>query len=52
MADVFTKEKRSQIMAAISSKDTKPEIEVRSFLFSKGFCFRKNVKTLPGKPDT
>jgi DNA mismatch endonuclease (patch repair protein) len=51
MADIFSKEKRSQIMAAITGKETKPEIAVRSFLFSKGFRFRKNVKTLPGTPD-
>jgi len=38
-------------MASISSKETKPEISVRSFLFKQGFRFRKNVKTLPGKPD-
>lgn len=51
MADVFTKMKRSQIMASISSKETKPEILVKGFLFKQGFRFRKNVKTLPGKPD-
>lgn len=51
MADIFTKRKRSQIMASISGRETKPEILVRKFLFSKGFWFRKNVKTLPGKPD-
>ena len=51
MADIFSKKKRSQIMATISGVETKPEIEVRKFLFSKGFRFRKNVKTLPGKPD-
>lgn len=38
-------------MSKISSKDTKPEILVRTFLFSKGFRYRINVKTLPGKPD-
>lgn len=38
-------------MSKISSKDTKPEILVRKFLFSKGFRYRINVKTLPGKPD-
>ena len=38
-------------MSKISSKDTKPEILVRKFLFSKGFRNRINVKTLPGKPD-
>lgn len=51
MADIFTKKKRSQIMASISGKETKPEILVRSFLFGEGFRFRKNVKALPGKPD-
>lgn len=38
-------------MAAIKSKDTKPEITVRSFLHRAGFRFRKNVKEMPGKPD-
>lgn len=38
-------------MASVSGKETKPEIAVRSFLFRQGFRFRKNVKTLPGKPD-
>lgn len=51
MADIFTKKKRSQLMASISGKETKPEISVRSFLFKQGFRFRKNVKTLSGKPD-
>jgi len=51
MADIFSKKKRSQIMASISGKETKPEISVRSFLFKQGFRFRKNVKTLSGKPD-
>lgn len=51
MADIFTKKKRSQIMALIFGKETKPEIAVRSFLFRQGFRFRKNVKSLPGTPD-
>ena len=38
-------------MSKISGKETKPEILIRKNLFSKGFRFRKNVKTLPGKPD-
>jgi DNA mismatch endonuclease (patch repair protein) len=49
--DIFSKSKRSEIMAKVSGKDTKPEILVRKFLFSKGFRYRKNVKELPGKPD-
>ncbi len=38
-------------MAKIRGDETQPEIVVRKFLFSKGFRFRKNVKTLPSKPD-
>lgn len=49
--DVFSKSKRSEIMSKVSEKDTKPEILVRKFLFSKGFRYRKNLKDLPGKPD-
>lgn len=51
MADIFSKRKRSEIMASISSKETKPEILVRKYLFSLGFRFRKNVKNLRGTPD-
>jgi len=38
-------------MSRIKNKNTKPEILIRKFLYSKGFRFRINVKTLPGKPD-
>ncbi len=38
-------------MSCIRSADTKPELIVRKFLFSKGFRFRLHVKNLPGKPD-
>lgn len=38
-------------MASVRATETKPEIVVRKFLFSKGYRFRKNVKSLPGKPD-
>lgn len=51
MNDVFSKEKRSEIMSHIRSKDTKPEIAVRKYLFSKGFRYRKNDKRYPGTPD-
>jgi DNA mismatch endonuclease, patch repair protein len=49
--DVFSKSKRSDIMSKVSGKDTKPEIIVRKYIFSKGFRYRKNVNNLPGKPD-
>lgn len=51
MADRISKEKRSWNMSRIKGKDTALEVSVRSCLFKKGFRFRKNVKTLPGKPD-
>jgi len=38
-------------MSRIRSKDTKPEMIVRKFLFSNGFRFRLHDKSLPGKPD-
>ena len=38
-------------MSKISGKDTKPEILVRKYLFSKGFHYRINDKRYPGKPD-
>ena len=38
-------------MSRIKGKDTKPEETVRKYVFSKGFRYRKNVSTLPGKPD-
>lgn len=51
MTDIFTTEKRSEIMSKISGTETKPEILVRKYLFAQGFRFRKNDKRLPGKPD-
>lgn len=51
MTDVHNKETRSYNMSRIRAKDTKPEILVRKFLFSKGFRFRLHDKKLPGKPD-
>lgn len=51
MADKFTKEKRSSIMSHIGGKETKPEVMVRKFVFSKGLRYRKNDKSLAGTPD-
>ena len=51
MADVVDKATRSRMMANISSRNTKPEIFIRSELHKLGFRFRKNVKGLKGTPD-
>lgn len=49
--DVHSKEMRSYNMSQIRSKDTKPEVKVRKYLFSHGFRYRKNDKRYPGHPD-
>jgi DNA mismatch endonuclease (patch repair protein) len=51
MTDTMTKERRSWTMSRIHSKDTKPELVVRKYLFSRGLRFRVNVGRLPGHPD-
>ena len=51
MTDHLSKTKRSWNMSRIRSKDTKPELEVRKYLFSKGFRYRLHCSSLPGKPD-
>lgn len=47
----MTPEQRSRNMAAIKGKDTKPEMIVRKYLFSRGLRFRVQVRKLPGNPD-
>ena len=51
MADNHSKEVRSMNMSHIRSTNSKPEEIVRKYLFSKGFRYRKNVRSLPGVPD-
>ncbi len=50
-SDVFTPEKRAEVMRAVKSKDTKPELALRKALHALGYRYRLNVKNLPGKPD-
>ena len=47
----FTKEQRHNMMSGVHSKDTKPEILVRKYLWANGFRYRLNHPRLPGKPD-
>ncbi len=42
---------RSQNMARVKSKNTKPEVFLRKLLWHKGFRYRVNYKELPGSPD-
>ena len=51
MIDTCTKERRSEIMAKIRSKDTTPELLVRRLIYGMGYRYRLHVSRLPGKPD-
>lgn len=51
MVDTRTKEKRSEIMSMVRSKDTKPELLIRRLIYGMGFRYRLHCKGLPGKPD-
>ena len=51
MADVFSRRKRSQIMRAVRSQDTKPEMAVRKLVWRLGARYRLHVRRLPGCPD-
>lgn len=49
--DIKSPEERSKNMAAIRSKNTKPEIYFRKLLFAQGYRYSLNFKTVPGHPD-
>ena len=49
--DKLSAQQRHKNMAAIRSKDTKPEMIVRRGLWKRGFRYRLNYKRLPGHPD-
>lgn len=51
MADKLTKERRSENMRKIRSKNMKPEMAVRKLVHSLGYRYRLHGKGLPGKPD-
>lgn len=49
--DNLTKDQRHKNMQAIRSKDTRIEIKLRKALWRRGYRYRKNYSSLPGKPD-
>lgn len=51
MADTVSKNRRSQIMSLVKSKDTKLEIKFRKTLRKLGYKFRTNSRSHFGKPD-
>lgn len=51
MADMFSRAKRSWVMARIRGENTKPEVLVRKLLHANGYRFRLQGRDLPGRPD-
>ncbi len=51
MSDFLSKEERSAMMSKIRSYNTKPERDLRNYLWKNGFRYRINVRKLPGSPD-
>lgn len=51
MTDRITKQQRSRLMSRIRSRDTKPELIVRSLTHRLGYRFRLFRRDLPGRPD-
>jgi DNA mismatch endonuclease (patch repair protein) len=51
MTDKLSPEHRSWNMSRIRSRDTAPELTVRSLVHRLGFQFRVHDPSLPGKPD-
>lgn len=51
MTDIFSKEKRSEIMRKVKNKNTKPEMIIRELLIQMGYKYRLSTKKLHCKPD-
>ncbi|MBI2551611.1 very short patch repair endonuclease [Candidatus Uhrbacteria bacterium] len=51
MADIFTKQKRSEVMSKIRGKNTKPELAVFRELRIRAIYFQKHYRKAPGSPD-
>ena len=51
MTDRLTPAQRHLVMSHIRSRNTKPELKVRQWLWRHGYRYRLNVKGVPGKPD-
>ena len=49
--DSLSQQERSNIMARVGSKNTRPELHVRKAVFSLGYRYRLHAKELPGSPD-
>jgi DNA mismatch endonuclease (patch repair protein) len=51
MADIVDAATRSRMMSGIRGRNTKIEVDLRRALFARGFRYRIEVRSLPGRPD-
>jgi DNA mismatch endonuclease, patch repair protein len=51
VVDSLTPEERSEIMARVRSKNSRPEVAVRKIVFALGYRYRLHTRALPGCPD-
>lgn len=49
--DSLSPTERSEIMARVRSKNSRPELFVRKLVFALGYRYRLHAKDLPGHPD-
>ena len=49
--DTIPPSKRSEVMARVRSKDSRPELLIRRLVFAMGYRYRLHAKDLPGCPD-
>jgi DNA mismatch endonuclease, patch repair protein len=51
VVDSLSPAERSEIMARVRSKNSRPELAVRKLVFALGYRYRLHAKALPGCPD-
>jgi DNA mismatch endonuclease (patch repair protein) len=51
VVDSLTPEERSEIMARVRSKNSRPELFVRKLVYALGYRYRLHQRDLPGSPD-
>lgn len=49
--DTVSSLRRSEIMARVRSRDTRPELVVRKLAYGLGYRYRLHARELPGRPD-
>jgi DNA mismatch endonuclease (patch repair protein) len=51
VVDSITPEERSEIMARVRSKNSRPELFIRKLVYALGYRYRLHQRDLPGSPD-